>query len=857
MEVNKAGVLWGGGYNSEYLKYEKEYPFAFPWTRDTSEDEPRYVKGPDGYWYRPDANESGKAVLSCTGDLMCEPRQHRAYKFGSHYYFHPMFRYIRGILRDSDFAVGNLETTLTDCTPYAGEWHVIEGKYHCNAPECYLDAIRYAGFDALVNANNHNCDSGVTGLMDTLDALDRHSFMHTGTFRPDEKERAIYVKINGIRVAILSYATYFNKLETNFTELGRKTLLNTFSADKAQADIKAARDKGAEFVLTYIHWGKEYTHETTEWQQRWAKQLADAGADYIVGSHSHCLQPRGTVTAADGREVPVVYSLGNFVTNESKLICKRTGILQLVLAKEDGKVRLRGEYFIPCHVFNQIETSSYAVTPADSLLNTGLSNTTLDQSKEYIEDVMKDIPMMTTASMTISELCRVLGAEMPAGVKDRRLSRLCTKPDNVTAGSAYFAIIWAGTSEIADVYKRGAAVVVTTREIEGVPCIVVPDVDEAYCQAFSHIKSRFGAKTVVITGTAGKTTTKELLECVMRDNFITLSSEGNWNTRHTGMLIMQRLRSYHECYVQEVHEGDPNSAEMMSRALMPDCAVITNIDAAHRENFSSDEEFSKCFTDITIGLREGGVLFVNGDDQRLMEAVRRIENKHFRVVTFGVESRELDYRAENIRLDKESIRFDVVYGGRRASVYMPSPVQMNAYNATVAFAIGVEFGIPAERILKSISKYVSNGMRQNYMEYKGLHMMLDCRSAAPKSMWSSVEALCRMPTGWGGRRVAVLGEMHLSDEETEAEHRKVGRQVAQSDIDYLYCYGDKARYIYEEAVKCGFDKNKAMYCETKRELELELCQLLRPGDALLIKGGRRMYLNSTIRKLFGITISVD
>lgn len=173
------------------------------------------------------------------------------------------------------------------------------GGYHCNAPASYLDAIRYAGFDVLVNANNHNCDSAVMGLMDTLDALDERGFMHTGTFRSESDDRVLYVKVNGIKLAILSYATYFNKIEGNFTQLGQDVLLNVYSAQRAQKDIAAAREKGAEFVLVYIHWGKEYTHKVGEQQLSWAQELADAGADYIVGSHPHALQPYRVMTAQD------------------------------------------------------------------------------------------------------------------------------------------------------------------------------------------------------------------------------------------------------------------------------------------------------------------------------------------------------------------------------------------------------------------------------------------------------------------------------------------------------------------------------------------------------------------------------
>ena len=182
-----AGVLWGGEYPAEYTQYEAQFPQAFPYTnRQEEHEKSRFVLGADGYWYDPTAKENGKAVICAAGDIICEPFTQRMYRFGSECFFQPVFRYVRETLRDSDFVIGNLETTVTDKTPYTDEKHLIGGKYHCNAPRAFLDALRYAGFDAVVTANNHCCDSGVAGLIDTLDALYAGGFINTGTFRPED-----------------------------------------------------------------------------------------------------------------------------------------------------------------------------------------------------------------------------------------------------------------------------------------------------------------------------------------------------------------------------------------------------------------------------------------------------------------------------------------------------------------------------------------------------------------------------------------------------------------------------------------------------------------------------------------------
>lgn len=367
--------------------YDTCAPYKYPEFDRTPEDAPRYTPNDDGWWRRTDAESTGEAVLCCVGDLMGEPKLQSANKYGDSFFMNPYFRFVRDILRSSDFAVGNLETTVTDMSPYACEAHIIEEKYHCNSPEAYLDALRYAGFDALVNANNHNCDSRAAGLIDTLKALDRHGFMHTGTFASPDAERAVFAEVNGIRLAVLSYATYFNKNDGCFTPFGRKTLLNRYSADKASNDIDYARKKGAEFVLVYMHWGKEYTHEPNGSQRRMAKELADCGADYIVGSHTHCLQAREFVESADGRTVPVVFSMGNFLTSETKEISRHTGILQLTLRKSDSGIDVT-ERFIPCYVYRQYDTARYAPVPTTRETSYKSDRELLAKADKYARDVM-------------------------------------------------------------------------------------------------------------------------------------------------------------------------------------------------------------------------------------------------------------------------------------------------------------------------------------------------------------------------------------------------------------------------------------------------------------------------------------
>ena len=251
------------------------------------------------------------------------------------------FVYTREILRRGDLVIGNLETMVSQSSPLGMQIHRLEDKPYLNAPASYLDALKYAGYDLLTMANNHNVDTGLRGIYETLRNVNDWGFMHTGLFSSESDDRYSIVEVNGMRIGMVSYAAFYNDKDSNLTESGQDVLLNRYASDKAKADIRAARKAGAEFVIAFIHWGAENTHDTTWNQEQYARTLARAGADYIVGSHPHALQRYDIIETSDGREVPVIYSMGNFLSNMQRDINNDTMILQLNLQREGARNRIQ------------------------------------------------------------------------------------------------------------------------------------------------------------------------------------------------------------------------------------------------------------------------------------------------------------------------------------------------------------------------------------------------------------------------------------------------------------------------------------------------------------------------------------
>ncbi len=402
---------------------------------------PRFQLGADGIYVNPDAEETNQATLMITGDLMCQWRQQEA-AFTSdgsdfvdidqirqlkvkeqkrideytafileehpspfetaftmpipHYpvipqpegtwNFDESFQYVREILQGGDLVIGNLETMLSHSSPLTMQCYTLEGRPYLNSPVEFLDGLDYAGFDLLTLANNHSCDTGVRGLLETLQNIDRYGFLRTGAFADKSEQRCLIANVNGIKVGIVSYASYYNTKDANFTAEGQKVLLNRYSTSKARRDIRAARKAGAEYVIAFMHWGTENTHEPTYLQKRNAANAARAGADYIVGSHPHAIQPFELIDTPDGRQVPVIYSMGNFLSCMQLDVNNDSLILQLDLNRDaDGEVVLASHNLYPCTIMHDLEitdpasgslfakvrTDRYVVTPHDETFGPG------------------------------------------------------------------------------------------------------------------------------------------------------------------------------------------------------------------------------------------------------------------------------------------------------------------------------------------------------------------------------------------------------------------------------------------------------------------------------------------------------
>ena len=379
-------------------RYELRHPSYEKPQRDNEPEigvvPPSRFKLVDGV-YSGEAGQVGQARLMLVGDLMARFRQQQVAAEHNEFNFDFSFSYVAEMFQSADFVAGNLETMVSPSSPYTLESEHVNARPHLNAPASFLGAIRRAGFDCVTHAQNHVYDAGVRGVFETLSLTNQSQLMHTGAYVSREDTRFLVVDLGGIRVGLVAYLDSARQMmkKANFTKGGRETLFPYFEEESVRKDIGDAKAAGAEYVIAFCHWGREYTEEVTERQRGFALIVANAGADYIIGSHSHCIQPYERISADDGREVPCIWSAGNFISdiNLKPPITRDTLIMDLTLSRDrDGEVKLHSESYHPCRIMNlrNGDHRDYAVVPTSTVLEgTQLNETLFEATRRIVSAV--------------------------------------------------------------------------------------------------------------------------------------------------------------------------------------------------------------------------------------------------------------------------------------------------------------------------------------------------------------------------------------------------------------------------------------------------------------------------------------
>ncbi|MBE6845309.1 MAG: UDP-N-acetylmuramoyl-tripeptide--D-alanyl-D-alanine ligase [Ruminococcus sp.] len=444
----------------------------------------------------------------------------------------------------------------------------------------------------------------------------------------------------------------------------------------------------------------------------------------------------------------------------------------------------------------------------------------------------------------LSEIADCLGAVCP---KECEITEISTDTRNLPKGCLFLAIKgerFDGHEYIEKAIEAGAAAAVSERQVGDCPCIVTDSTRMALLKIARYYRQKFSPVLVGVTGSVGKTTTKEMISLVLSEKYNTLKTQGNLNNEIGLPKTLFNLTSGHKAAVIEMGMNHFGEIERLTDTARPTMAVITNIGFSHVENLGSQEGILKAKLEILSGMSADAPLITNGDDKFLCPLKDTLERP---VYLYGIENEKCDFRAVNISEKDSETSFDIVWQDKKIPAVIPCVGVHNVMNAAAAFAVGTLSGLTAEEIVSALKKYKPDGMRQNIVKKGDNTVIIDCYNASPDSMKASLSVLAGMKCE--GRKIAVLGDMLELGKSSEELHRLVGKYVAEYRPDRLYCYGNDASYIAAEASRGGV-AGSFFHEGDKEFLAEKIKEILRSGDVLLFKASRGMKLEEIIEKVF-------
>ncbi len=402
-----------------------------------------------------------------------------------------------------------------------------------------------------------------------------------------------------------------------------------------------------------------------------------------------------------------------------------------------------------------------------------------------------------------------------------------------------------GHDYAAAAYKAGAAYIVANHPVDGVPedrTVIVASSHHAMVRMASNYRMLFSPLMIGVTGSVGKTTTKEFCYAVLSAFGNTLKTEGNQNNEIGLPNTLFRLDDSTEYAVVEMGMSNLGEIDRLVRAARPSAGIITRIGVSHLENLGTRENILKAKLEICHGLPDGAPLVLNADDDMLPKAKLP---ERLNPVWFGIDAPDADVRALKITAgdsgtdfllsDKENGEFPV---------HIPTVGLHTVSDALAAYAAATRLGLDPAKAAAALSTYQTTGMRQNIVHKGGVTVIEDCYNASPDSMKAALGVLEGQEAN---RHIALLGDMLELGSVSEEAHRQVGIWAAEAGVDLLIAYGPRSAAMAEAAAEKGVT---TLHCETEQEVVGYVRQNVHAGDALLAKASHAMKLDQVLEQFY-------
>ena len=391
-----------------------------------------------------------------------------------------------------------------------------------------------------------------------------------------------------------------------------------------------------------------------------------------------------------------------------------------------------------------------------------------------------------------------------------------------------------GHKFIPSVFEKGAMAVICEDVPETLagPCIQVKDSFAALKKLAAFYRQQLDLKVIGITGSVGKTSTKEFVAGVLSVKYNVWKTQGNFNNEVGLPLTVLQLRDEHEIAVLEMGISDFGEMHRLSEIAKPDICMLTNIGQCHLEFLGDRDGVLKAKTEIFDFMNPNGMIFVNGDDDKLITLKEKWQD---RLVTFGRNMENDVYAANEISKGLLGSVADIQGSLNIPGVVVPLPGEHMVLNALAASAVADMLGLTSEEIKAGMKKVSAVSGRSNIMPLQDFVLIDDCYNANPVSMKAAIELL----QSANQRKVAVLGDMYELGEEEEKLHYEVG-EYTKGKVDLLICVGKLAKNIYEGALEDKEENTNVMYLENKEDIYSRLKEIIMPQDTILLKASHGM-----------------
>lgn len=436
--------------------------------------------------------------------------------------------------------------------------------------------------------------------------------------------------------------------------------------------------------------------------------------------------------------------------------------------------------------------------------------------------------------ITLAQAAEWCGGQVRPEYKDVTFLGANNDTRKLEAGQLFVALQGArdGHDFIPAALEKGASAVLCTHCDGDYPAIVVPDTRIALGDIARQERLRIGMQVVGITGSVGKSTTKEMVSAVLATTYRVAKTPVNHNNDIGMPMAILAMPEDTQVAVLEMGMNHFREIAYLSNIGKPDLGVIVNIGTMHIEHLGSKEGILQAKLEIVEGMPQKGKLILNGDDSLLWNLHKQ---PAMETVYFGQNNVQCGVRAQDVTQREDGLHFTLCADGKTFGMMLPLEGGHYVPDALAAVAVGLELDVPVEKIQSSLAAFENMEGRQKIIEEKGFTLICDYYNAGPESMAAALEVLGGKP----GRRIAVLGDMLELGVCTQAEHYRIGR-IAAEKADLVFAFGPNSVRVLNGCITGGMGQNQARAFTDRERLTDQLRQVAKPGDVILFKGSRGM-----------------